>query len=347
MATAARMLREIVTALETLAEDTPLVLWIEDIQWADPATIDVLTSLGQRRDPAKLLLLATIRSSDSGAASAPLRRAQVDLLARPHTFELRLQPLSRRGSDPLPGSAARDEVSRQSSSVLYHLTSGNPLFLVTAIEHLVRKGYFVDSGEGWHLEVSPDALEAAIPASLVGTVARELEELAPDERQAIDAASVVGVEFSLWLAAHAANMDELALEPVLEMLARRRTFIVREGVVELANGVFSPLYRFTHGLYQEIVIDHMRAGGARGGARRAPGWRWSACSPGASTRRPRTWRAISTAPAITCARPGICGSPPATPSGDMPRAKPGRCCTAPSRTRRTSRPTNARASRSR
>ena len=86
VATAARMLREIVTALETLAEDTPLVLWIEDLQWADPATIDVLTSLGQRRDPAKLLLLATIRSSDSGAGSAPLRRAQVDLLARPHAW---------------------------------------------------------------------------------------------------------------------------------------------------------------------------------------------------------------------------------------------------------------------
>ena len=258
VATAARMLREIVTALETLAEDTPLVLWIEDLQWADPATIDVLASLGQRRDPAKLLLLATIRSSDSGAASAPLRRTQVDLLARPQTMELRLQPLSRQDVARYLDVQLGEEVSRQSSSVLYHLTSGNPLFLVTAIEHLVRKGYFADGGEGWRLEVSPDALEAAIPASLVGTVARELEELAPDERQAIDAASVVGVEFSLWLAAHAANMDELALEPVLEMLARRRTFIVREGVVELANGVFSPLYRFTHGLYQEIVIDHVQ-----------------------------------------------------------------------------------------
>ncbi len=258
VATAARMLREIVTALETLAEDTPLVLWIEDLQWADPATIDVLASLGQRRDPAKLLLLATIRSSDSGAASATLRRTQVDLLARPQTMELRLQPLSRQEVTRYLDGQLGEEVSRQSSSVLYHLTSGNPLFLVTAIEHLVRKGYFADSGEGWRLEVSPDALEAAIPASLVGTVARELEELAPDERQAIDAAGVVGVEFSLWLAAHAANMDELALEPVLEMLARRRTFIVREGVVELANGVFSPLYRFTHGLYQEIVIDHVQ-----------------------------------------------------------------------------------------
>jgi DNA-binding winged helix-turn-helix (wHTH) protein len=268
VATAARMLREVVTALETLAEDTPLVLWIEDLQWADPATIDVLASLGQRRDPAKLLLLATVRSSDSGG-SAPLRRAQVDLLARPHASEFRLQPLTQADVARYLDLQLGEKVSRQSSPVLYRLTSGNPLFLVTAIEHLVRKGHFVDTGGEWRLEVSPDALEAAIPASLVGTVARELAELAPDERQAIDAASVGGVEFSLWLAAHAANIDELALEPVLEMLARRRTFIVREGVVELANGVFSPLYRFTHGLYQEIVIDHMPADARAAAHRRA------------------------------------------------------------------------------
>ena len=55
VATAARMLREVVTALEALADTGTLVLWIEDLQWADPATMDVLTSLGQRRDPAKLM----------------------------------------------------------------------------------------------------------------------------------------------------------------------------------------------------------------------------------------------------------------------------------------------------
>jgi hypothetical protein len=75
VATASRMLREIVTAIEALAELTTLVLWIEDLQWADPATIDVLAGLGQRRDPAKLLLLTTVRLSEPGVASAPARRA--------------------------------------------------------------------------------------------------------------------------------------------------------------------------------------------------------------------------------------------------------------------------------
>ena len=257
VATAARMLREIVSALEALADQSTLVLWIEDLQWADAATIDVLTSLGQRRDPARLLLLATLRPSDSAAASTTLRRAQVDLLGHSHTCQIRLEPLAIEDVTRFLDLRLGPEISSRASRILFRLTSGNPLFLATAIEHLVRKGHFFEQDGGWHVEIAPDALEAAIPASLVVTVARELDELATDERQAIDGASVVGVEFSLWLAAHAAGVDELALEPVLEMLARRRTFIFREGVVELANGVFSPMYRFTHGLYQEIVLEHM------------------------------------------------------------------------------------------
>ena len=62
---AARMLREIVTALEALTEDATLVLWLDDLHWADPATIDVISSLGQRPDPARLLVLATTRPPDS------------------------------------------------------------------------------------------------------------------------------------------------------------------------------------------------------------------------------------------------------------------------------------------
>ena len=86
-----------------------------------------------------------------------------------------------------------------------------------------------------------------------------IEDLSADERQGVEAASVIGVEFSLWLTAQGADVDELALEPVLEVLARRQTFIARNGVIELANGLFSPLYRFKHSLYQEIVLDGMGA----------------------------------------------------------------------------------------
>ncbi len=255
IASPARMLREIVTAVEALAAHSLLVIWIEDVQWADPATIDVLTALGQRTDPARLLILTTTRPPESVASAGALRRGLADLLSRDRARTIRLQPF------------VLDEVERylevrfdgsfadQTSPILYRATGGNPLFLASSADHLVRKGYVTGERDRWTRAIPDAALEAAIPGSFAAAVAREFEELAADERVAIASASVLGIEFSLWLAAHASAVDEAVLEPVLEALARRQRFIVREGVIELANGMFSPLYRFRHSLYQEIVLE--------------------------------------------------------------------------------------------
>jgi DNA-binding winged helix-turn-helix (wHTH) protein/tetratricopeptide (TPR) repeat protein len=267
---ASRMLREIVTAIEAIAEQSLLVLWIEDIHWADPATIEIINTLGQRPDRAKLLILATSRPPDATPSAGALRRAQADLSAHAGATHIRLQPFTQQDVDQYLDERFGEEISSRASTILYRATHGNPLFLATAVAHLVRRGHITAGDNGWRLEISPEALDATIPASFATAVTRELDELAPDERAAIAAASVIGVEFSLWMTAQAANTNELTLEPVLEALARRDRFITREGVIELANGMFSPLYRFKHGLFQEIVFDrsdaaaranaHLRAG---------------------------------------------------------------------------------------
>src|SRR5262249_29469524 len=56
-----RMLRELAEAVESLTADTPLVLVLEDLHWSDYSTLDLVSLLAQRRQPARLLLLATYR----------------------------------------------------------------------------------------------------------------------------------------------------------------------------------------------------------------------------------------------------------------------------------------------
>src|SRR5262249_57892610 len=58
-ATPARMLRELAQALDVLTADAPLVLVLEDLQWSDRSTVDLLAFLAQRREPAQLLVLRT------------------------------------------------------------------------------------------------------------------------------------------------------------------------------------------------------------------------------------------------------------------------------------------------
>ena len=72
-ATRQRMVREICEALETLTAARPLLLMLEDLQWVDPATVDLLAALARRRGPAKLMLLATSRPMDGARTDHPLQ----------------------------------------------------------------------------------------------------------------------------------------------------------------------------------------------------------------------------------------------------------------------------------
>jgi len=64
-ATRARMLREIVEALDAFAVDVPLLLILEDLHWSDPSTLDLLAAVAQGREPAQLLVLCTYRPGDA------------------------------------------------------------------------------------------------------------------------------------------------------------------------------------------------------------------------------------------------------------------------------------------
>ena len=75
-----RMLREMADALETITAESPLLVVFEDLQWADSSTVDLLSVLAHRRQPAKLLLLCTYRPVDVLLAEHPLKKVTRDLL---------------------------------------------------------------------------------------------------------------------------------------------------------------------------------------------------------------------------------------------------------------------------
>jgi predicted ATPase len=92
-ATPARMRRELAQALEVLAADALLVLVLEDLQWSDRATVDLLASLVQRREPAQLLVLGTYRPVDVVLQAHPLHAMVQELGGRGQVRELPLELL--------------------------------------------------------------------------------------------------------------------------------------------------------------------------------------------------------------------------------------------------------------
>jgi DNA-binding CsgD family transcriptional regulator/tetratricopeptide (TPR) repeat protein len=144
------------------------VLVVEDIHWADEATIDLLRFLGRRIRDTSVLLIVTYRD-ESLAATDPLRIALGDLATQRSVRRIGLAPLSADAVRVLAGDQGLD------AAALYRLTGGNP-FYVTEV---------VQSGMG------------EIPASARDAVLARVSRLTGGAREVLDAAALIGTRIEL------------------------------------------------------------------------------------------------------------------------------------------------------
>jgi predicted ATPase len=87
------MVREICEAAELITADTPLLIILEDLHWVDPSTLDVISALARRREPAKLLLVGTYRPVDLVLSQSPLRGLKQNLLVHSLCHEISIECL--------------------------------------------------------------------------------------------------------------------------------------------------------------------------------------------------------------------------------------------------------------
>src|SRR5262249_9409157 len=155
----------------------PLLLVLEDLHWSDYATLDLLTSLARRPDPARLLILGTYRPVEVLLRGHPLQTVKQDLVLHSQAVELPLELLTAAGVSQYlalrgAGGAELPPAMRGLAQLLYQRTDGHPLFLGQMVEHLLQRGVLGAGAGPW--QVPPEALAAAreIPTSV-----RELIEL--------------------------------------------------------------------------------------------------------------------------------------------------------------------------
>jgi len=254
-ATPQRMLREMVETLGALAADTPVVLVLEDLHWSDPATLDLISALARRREPAKLLLLATYRPAEVIVQQHPLRALKLDLQLHGFGRELSLEFL---GADDVHaylavrfGAAVADALA----PLAFQRSDGNPLFLAGIADHIVASGLVVASNGSYALARGSGELTLEVPESLRQMVEKRFERMPEEERAVLEAASVAGVEFSSTAVAAALEADPMRVEDVLAELARRGELLRAVGTDERPDGGVASRLRFVHALYGEVLYD--------------------------------------------------------------------------------------------
>jgi DNA-binding winged helix-turn-helix (wHTH) protein/tetratricopeptide (TPR) repeat protein len=261
-ATKERMLREMAETIETLTATIPLLLVIEDLHWSDSSTLDLLSMLARRQEVTRLLVIGSYRPVDVIVKAHSLRtlvqelrvRRQCEDIALPFLHEVHVaEYLAQRfgGQTPPP------ELAR----AVHQRTDGNPLFMARVVDELVALGVLVLEDDRWRLSASVAAIAQAVPESLRALVEQQIDRLPPEARRVLEAASVLGNEFSIGPVAGALGLDPLAVEERCDVLAREGQFLSAvAGVMALPNGKNIACYRFTHSLYPHIIAERVPSG---------------------------------------------------------------------------------------
>jgi len=235
VASKAEQFDAIVARIVGIAAKSALVIAIEDVHWADAATLDLLAYLGPKLGRMRVLVVATYRTHDlplDHPAVAAIEKISRDARAgRIELSPLRGTELRTFIDDALAGIALPDETRR----AIALAGDGNPFFT----EELLKSA--VESGASHERPRGGNDLPPTVRATL-------LERLAPfdtDERRIVSQAAVIGRTFELSLLAQTLATES---ERLLPALRRARDF-------QLIEEVSSTVFRFRHGLTRDAIYS--------------------------------------------------------------------------------------------
>ena len=205
-----------------LAEQRPLIIILDDLQWADAATMQLLNFLMMQStglspfDPvieagkrSAVPLYLMLYRADAVNATHPLR-GLMGTLARVNISEdVRLQRLTEAEVHQLLVNIAGHSVRPIFAGEIFRQTEGNPFFIGEAIRTLLLEGKIKKRGERWQATVDIDQLE--LPPSVRLLIERRLVHLSPECRTTMTLAAVLGRQFSSALLCLARNLSEDAV----------------------------------------------------------------------------------------------------------------------------------------
>ncbi|HLG16608.1 MAG TPA: AAA family ATPase [Blastocatellia bacterium] len=257
-ATRERMVREICEALEAITTETPVVLVLEDLHWADYSTLDLISALARRHEPARLILLATYRPVEVALPQHPLRQLKRELLTHRLCRELPLELLGREAvTDYLMTRFPGSDIPAQLGPLLHEQTEGRPLFMVAAVDYLVTRGMITEVDGTTKLKATLDQINLLVPESLYQFIEQQIEQLTAEEEETLAAASVAGVDFAAWSVSAATGRGASAVEDCCDGLARRQLMLRSAGLEDLPDRSTSACYQFVHSLYRETFYRRL------------------------------------------------------------------------------------------
>ena len=241
-----RLFESILLLLRDASRKRALLVILEDLQWADPATRELLDYATRRLRSTNVLVVATYRSDDLHRKHPLLptiqgwrRSGNVDLIE--------LQPLGATAvGDMVCAIFEEDTITDEFRDFLSERSEGNPFVLEEMLRDALDRGDIFLTDKGW--DRKPVA-EMRIPRTVTDAILQRLERLNRDDVAVLSAASVMGRAFDVTALAAVAGVNESAVHTALE------NSVTAQLIEEV--GSRSGRYWFRHALTREAIYEDL------------------------------------------------------------------------------------------
>jgi len=256
----ADLCNQMARTLTAIAAHRPLLLLLDDLQWVDPSSLDMLFLLGRHLQGSRILILGAYRDDLHGeTASAGFRQleqmagefrrlwgeTQVDLgdVDARRFVDAYLDSWPNRLDAPFREALARH-------------TGGNALFTVELLRSMRERGDLVRDAQGRWLAGSSLAWERVLPR-VEGAISQRVGQLTAAQQELIEVASVEGEQFHAEVLARALGLSVQATVSALSgPLGRGAHLVIPQGLVRMGDQTLAR-YRFRHGLFQTYLYGRM------------------------------------------------------------------------------------------
>ena len=262
------------STLCALAAARPLLLLLDDLQWADVASIDLLFHLGRALANAKnrILIICAYRPEevaldrpDGRKGRHPLRKVLTEFRRRSGDVWLDLTRANETEGRDFVDALLDTEPNRLGEDFrqnLFQHTGGHPLFTIELLRALQMRAGLVQDAQGHWIEGSAPNWEK-LPTKVEAVIEERVDRLDEKAREILATASVEGERFTAQVIAQVHQLPEREVLRTLSHELEKRHRLVREVGEVATEGRFVSHYQFAHALFQSYLYHGLGAGERR------------------------------------------------------------------------------------
>ncbi len=239
----------VLLGLQRQCSDRPTILFIDDLHWADPTTLNLLCYLSRNSRKDRLLILGTYRPEDiveSWNGKTHQLATTMQNMSRDNLLEnIDLERLDLEGTASLVKSTlGKVMLDNNFYTRIFKGTEGTPFFVLEVVKLLMEDGAFELDDEGaWTLVHDIDNFD--IPSKVYDVVKRRLDRLLKEQRELLECASVVGEEFDSEILGNMVGLEKMQLLKSLSEIEKTHKLI----------HYLKERYRFDHAKIREVLYN--------------------------------------------------------------------------------------------